>query len=401
MDWAEASDWIALLDGGVAFGVLNRLVAAFGSASAVFDASDSQWRDAAGLRAATIDRLRDSHRDAARRRVQQRAMEEHGIRVVPAASPEYPRLLAESPDPPPALFVRGRIDPADAIAVAVVGPRLATPYGIEMARRIASGLAGVATVASGLANGIDSTAQQAALAAGGRVVGVAACGLDQDYPKGSAAAREAIAEGGALVSPWPPSTKPATHLFPQRNGVLAGLCLGVVVVEASEKSGALLTARAAAEAGREVFAVPGDATRRNSRGTNQLLREGAIVATSAGEVLEDLEGAIRPILQQLGRDAPRADRRAAAPPPGLGDVEALLLAGIAHAPTRYDDLVARHCPEPLGLGEVAAALLQLELKGLARQGPGKVYSATEAGSAAAGTEYQDRMDHSAGLPRGE
>ncbi|MCA8924581.1 MAG: DNA-processing protein DprA, partial [Planctomycetes bacterium] len=211
--------------------------------------------------------------------------------------PAYPEALRAILDPPLVLAVRGKLLPGDARAVAVVGARRATPAGREIAHRLGFDLAasGV-TVVSGLARGIDQAAHRGALEAGGRTLAVLGCGLGVDYPAGRLARElsRRIAERGALLSEFAPLQAPAKYTFPQRNRIVAGLSLGVVVVEASSSSGALITADLALQSGRELFAVPGSVLEPLSRGPNGLLKDGAYVVESAADVLEVLFGVASP-----------------------------------------------------------------------------------------------------------
>lgn len=211
----------------------------------------------------------------------------------------YPPALRAIHDPPLVLAVRGALIPRDARAVAIVGARRASPAGREIAHRLGFDLAaqGV-TVVSGMARGIDQAAHRGALEAGGRTLGVLGCGLGVDYPAGRLAQelRERIAERGALLSEFSPHCTPTKHTFPQRNRIVAGLSLGVVVVEASAKSGALITADLGLQGGRELFAVPGSILDPLSRGPNGLLKDGAHVVESASDVLEVLFGVTSPEL---------------------------------------------------------------------------------------------------------
>src|SRR5947207_8671155 len=202
--------------------------------------------------------------------------------------PNYPALLGAIPSPP-TLYVRGAVTVDDALALAIVGARDATPYGVEVAERLAGELAarGV-TIVSGLARGIDAAAHRGALAAGGRTLAVLGCGVDVVYPPENAPLVAQIAERGALVSQFPPGTPPLAQNFPARNRTLAGLALGVVVVEAAERSGALITAGLAADLGREVFAVPGRITSPASRGANGLLKDGAKLVGHWSDIVAEL-----------------------------------------------------------------------------------------------------------------
>ncbi len=367
--------WLIVAGATVPAATLRRLLEVFGDADGVLGASDTALA-ARGLGEGPLRRLRDSQKDVAGVRRQGELLEEHAIRIVVRGDESYPARLEELPDGAPILFVRGALEDEDRLAVALVGPRMATAYGLEVTRRLATQLAPVMTIVSGLALGIDSTAHRAAIEAGGRTLGVAACGLDQDYPKGNGPLREAIPSAGALVSAYPPLTKAATHHFPARNHLMAAMSLAVVVVEASEKSGALLTAEAAMELGREVMAVPGDITRRNSLGTNGLIAQGASMLTKPQDVLEVLEVRLDEELR-LMRERRAARSTVDAPPApdtsGLAEGEKWIVETLRHAPMAYDDIVAACVPERMTLGDLTTALLMLELKGLVRQAPGKVY----------------------------
>jgi len=288
-------------------------------------------------------------------------------RAIARSDAEYPALLAAVPDAPAELHVRGGLEAADALAVAIVGSRHATPYGEEVAERLAADLAarGV-TVVSGLARGIDTAAHRGALRVGGRTLAVLGSGLDVIYPRENRALAAAIALSGAVVSQFPPSTPPLAYHFPLRNRVLAGLALAVVVVEAAERSGALITAALAGELGREVMAVPGRVTSPASRGCHRLLRDGAVLVES----WEDVVGALAEPWRRMVAAAPAVAAPAAA---GAG-TRAL---GAERAP-ELDRVLRAMGEEPLDVdavsgraglptGQAAALLLALELDGRVRQ----------------------------------
>jgi DNA processing protein len=283
-----------------------------------------------------------------------------GISVVTRADPGYPRLLAEIPAPPPVLFVKGELRPEDDLAVAVVGTRRLTSYGREVATRIAGDLAasGV-TIVSGLARGIDGIAHQAALKAGGRTIGVLGCGVDVVYPPEHRRLAEQVAEAGALMSDFPPGTPPDGPNFPARNRIISGLTLGVVVVEAPAKSGALITVDFAADQGREVFVVPGSVLSAKSEGCNRLLRDGARPVTCADDILEDLN---------LGRRREQVAVQQALP---LEEGERRLLALLTAEPQHIDEIAAA---ANLPISEATALLMMLELKGLVRNAGAQHYA---------------------------
>jgi DNA processing protein len=281
------------------------------------------------------------------------------LRHLTSRDPRYPALLAAVPSPP-ALWVRGDLERDDALAIALVGTRRASAYGLAAAERLAFDLAarGV-TVVSGLARGIDTAAHRGALAAGGRTIAVLGAGVDVVYPPESAALGREIERRGALVSQFPPGMPPQPWNFPLRNRTLAGLALGVVVVEAPERSGALITAGLAAELGREVFAVPGQITVETSRGSNRLIQDGAKLVRDWCDIVQELSDSWRRAVRSPSEPAGRADEPA--PDSEEGRILTLLT---SEQPQHIEDLIARGHSSP---ARVAAALLALELGGQARQ----------------------------------
>jgi DNA processing protein len=280
------------------------------------------------------------------------------IRRFGRAAPSYPPLLRAIPDPPPVLWVRGEA-PAELLArpaVAVVGARACTSYGRSVARALGRELAAAGlVVVSGLARGIDAEAHRGALDAGGLTVAVLGCGVDRDYPAAHRELAGRIAERGLIVSEYEPGIEPAPWRFPARNRIIAGLCAATVVVEARERSGALITADFALEDGREVMVVPGEITSSVSAGSNALLRLGATPVTGAADVLEayGIEPAVEPVT------AP-------------GGLAGRLLGLLAESPASIDELARTTGTAP---GEVAAALIELELAGCLSEGDG-VYRPT-------------------------
>jgi DNA processing protein len=292
-------------------------------------------------------------------------------RALSPADARYPSRLAEVPDAPATLHVHGALVDADALAVAVVGSRRATPYGLEVAETLAADLAarGV-TIVSGLARGIDAAAHRGALRVGGRTLAVLGSGIDVIYPPENRRLAAEIVERGALLSQFAPGTPPLPQNFPTRNQVIAALSLAVVVVEAAEKSGSLITARLAAELGREVLAVPGRITAPESRGANRLIQDGAHVAMGWEDVVGVLPERWKARVTAtagIGRagDAAAAGRGALeGEPSGYRSILELL----GEDPIDIDHVIER---SGLGAGRVSAALLELELEGRVRQIEGK------------------------------
>ena len=276
-----------------------------------------------------------------------------GLRWLPRSDGAFPPLLAAIHGPPPGLFLRGAAEPEllSRTCVAVVGARACSAYGSQVARRLGRELAAAGiVVVSGLARGVDAEAHRGALEAGGPTVAILGCGIDRDYPAAHRELARRVGESGLIASEYPPGVEPAPWRFPARNRIVAGLSAATVVVEARERSGALITADFALEEGREVFAVPGEITSALSRGTNALLRLGATPLTDPGDVFEALGIEPEP-----------------APPVELSDAAAALLAALEAGPASADVLVRATGLPP---GSAAAALAELELAGLAAEGDG-------------------------------
>jgi len=273
----------------------------------------------------------------------------------------YPAALRTIADPPQRLYVRGTLQEADHRAVAVVGARRASAYGLAVAEWLGQELArsGV-TVISGLARGIDAAAHRGALQGGGRTIAVLGCGVDIVYPPEHARLTVQIIEAGAVVSEFPPGTPPLRHQFPRRNRLISGLSLGVVVVEGRADSGALITADCALEQGREVFAVPGGVFAETSALPHRLLQQGAKLLTTVEDILEELR-------------LPKPPTSAAASAIALEGTEAAVYAQLSLDP-QHMDVLALRCRLPVA--EVARVLLGLELRGLVRALPGQRYVRT-------------------------
>jgi len=299
------------------------------------------------------------------------ALAKQGIGLLVYDDPLYPERLRQIPDPPLVLYCRGALTETDRAAVAVVGCRNPDVYGQAMATKLGAGLAqaGV-TVVSGMARGIDSMAQQAALDAGGRTVAVLGTGVDVIYPPEHEALYHAIVERGAVLSQFPPGAEPAPGNFPVRNRIISGMSLGVVVVQAmSERSGSLITAKLALEQNREVYAVPGSAMSHAGRITNRLIKQGARLVEEAEDILEDL----RPQLPGFSLGAPRLKAEGESVSPELSSQEQRLyglLPELGEGSVHVDALAAKSL---LPVAEVSQHLLALELAGLVKKLPGNYY----------------------------
>jgi DNA processing protein len=260
---------------------------------AIFAATDAELEAVPDLQPRNLVRLRDPELAVTPRQLVW--LERPDVHIFWNGHPGYPRLLRSLPDPPPILFVRGVLDEPDRFGVGIVGSRHATPYGRSVTERFGRELAGYGlTVVSGGATGIDTAAHRGALAAGGRTLAVLGCGIDIDYPRENRQLFEQIAANGALISEYALGTPPEAWRFPARNRIISGLSQGVLVVEAGRTSGALITARCAAEQGRPVMAVPGNIDRPASEGANGLLKDGATLVTETEDILRALGMVVLP-----------------------------------------------------------------------------------------------------------
>ena len=297
---------------------------------------------------------------------------QQSIDILLEGTAAYPALLSRIDDPPGLLFVRGRLLPQDSLSVAIVGARHATAYGLKVAEQLGAALARSGyTVVSGLARGIDAAAHRGALRAGGRTIAVLGSGVLSIYPPEHADLAREVIDNGALISELPPLTAPHEGTFPQRNRIVSGLSLGVVVVQAADRSGALITARLATEQGREVFAVPGAIDCRMSRGSHRLIRDGAKLVESVDDILEEFG--------PLFETATTADGRAvhSAAELQLGDIERRVLDACdalagggtkpVALPVAIDDLVDA---TSLAASQVLATIGVLEMRRLIRRLPG-------------------------------
>ncbi len=351
--------WLLLNVSGLSALRQGQLLATFGSAEQILSASDEQLGQVKGITAAHINKLRTAQRETDLTQLRDKCAE-HNVDIVTINDANYPSLLKEIPDPPAILFVQGEITKSDDLAVAIVGTRKCTPYGRTVARRLAGDLTRRGfTIISGMAVGIDGEAHEGALEAGGRSIAVLACGPDITYPRGHKSLRERLAQSGAVVTEYGFGTQPLRERFPARNRLISGLTLGTIVVEAPAKSGALITARLAAEQGREAFAVPGDINSPTSRGCHALLKDGAQLV----EVAEDVVDGLGILLEAV------PSRPQPAKVELHGDEETVYEV-LSHEPTHVD-----HIGESTGLSvaQVTSALMLLEVKGLVRRFPGNTF----------------------------
>jgi len=356
---SELRLWIALrLAPGIGTVVCKNLLETFGSPERILAAPQAELAAVAGMSPRLADALKSS---LANPEIDRELEKLSGTDIYSCTytAPEYPQALKNIYDPPPYLYVRGRLQPADCNAVAVVGSRNASDYGQRVAADISRELARAGlTIVSGMAAGIDSAAHRGALEAGGRTIAVLGCGVDVCYPAENRRLYDAIAHRGAIVSEYAPGTGPDTYHFPARNRIISGMARAILVVEASPKSGSLITARLALEQGRDVFAVPGSIYAFKARGAHQLIRSGAGLVESGQDIIEALGMAHAARAEQPESPAPETLA------PDARRVWDLLETGPAH----IDRLI---CETSLPSSAISAALLELELGGFIRQLPGK------------------------------
>jgi DNA processing protein len=351
---------------GVGIVLTQRLAQHFGGPAAVFKAGAAELTAVKGVTPAMAQAIRN-FRDWDQLEARLAQLTAHGVQMVTQDDPDFPGGLKLIPYPPPFLYVKGTLRPGDHLAVAIVGTRGASYYGVKACRRLAGGLAarGV-TVVSGLARGIDTAAHQGALEGGGRTLAVLGCGLDVVYPPENLELYGRIQESGALVSEYPLGTPPEAHNFPRRNRIISGLSLGVLVVEAGVKSGTQITAHCALEQGREVLAVPGPINSPTSVGPHRLIQTGAKLVQDVDDILAELPKIGAPVKPRPGA----ASEAPVGPRPVLFRVDDPLLPLLGAEPLQLEELVqASHLPAP----EVMSRLTLLELQGLVRELPGKCY----------------------------
>jgi DNA processing protein len=330
---------------------LSLLESYFGDLKQAWQAPPAELKKA-GLDRGSANAIRD-WRDRISLDAEMEKLGKYGVKVLTFRDPDYPARLKEIYDYPPVLYLRGTLLPQDEWCLAVVGTRRSTVYGRQAAEEITADLArNKITIVSGLAKGIDSVAHQSALGAGGRTVAVFGCGLDIVYPAENAALARKIIERGALLSEFPLGTRPKPENFPRRNRILSGLSLGVLVVEASETSGAMITAHLALEQNREVFAVPGSILSPSSRGVNRLIQEGAKLVRGYTDILEELN--LTAVAQQM-------ELTELLP---VTETETLLLKQLSAEPTHIDE-VCRSSRLPVAT--VSGTLAMMELKGMVKQ----------------------------------
>ncbi len=362
--------WLRAIE-GVGDATLLKLVQRWNAPEAVCGASIDELIEGGCSRQLAVA-IRKGPGSEARRSIDREctAIERHRFQVFSVLDRAYPARLNMIPDPPPLLYVAGTLTDQDALAVAMVGARKASPSGRALTEELSHDLAvaGI-TVVSGLARGVDAAAHRGALTANGRTIAVLGCGIDRTYPPEHHRLRAQIEEHGAVLSELPMGAPPHSHHFPRRNRIISGLCLGVIVTEAAMNSGSLITAKLAAEQGREVFAVPGYVKDETSRGTNGLLKDGAALIEQAQDVLDVLMPQLDPELQAKLRATAPMNKTA----DHFGKDEALVYDALSYVPCTVNVVIEQ---TRLSAPAVMAALLSLELQQRVRQLPGQRYLRT-------------------------
>jgi len=361
--------WIALKSiEGVGNIMFPALVEKFGSPSAVFNASTSQLTEIPGVSNHTAKQISDFKEwDKVTKELE--FLFKNNIHIITYQDDPYPEKLLYIYDRPSFLYVSGKLDKED-VNIAVVGSRQCSSYGQYTTEKISRELAykGI-TVVSGMARGIDSAAHRGTLAAHGRTIAVLGSGIDVIYPPENKKLYSEIIENGAVISEYPPGTPPRSSNFPARNRIISGMSYGVVIVEAGEKSGSLITARLALEQGREVFSVPGSIDSLGSRGTNKLIKQGAKLVENTDDILEE-------ILPQMNRTKKNDCSKPSFVPEKepfvpLNEIEQTIMTFMNRGRMHVDELIAL---SGLSCSDIISALTRLELKGIIRQDPGKFFS---------------------------
>jgi DNA processing protein len=341
---------------GIGHSKLRALIQKFGSAEHVFRASLLQLTSTDGFEQKTAEKILDSSkRDEAFAEDQIALIRKYKTQFISLWDPEFPENLKNIYDPPAYIYIRGTLEPADEYSVAIVGTREATPYGRHMAEVLSRELSlrGITTV-SGLARGIDTIVHQASIRHGGRTLAVLGCGVDRIYPSENYKLAMEIIERGALISDYPMRTAPDAIHFPGRNRIISGLSLGTVIVEAPERSGALITAEYALEQNRELFAVPGNAVVPQAKGPNRLIRQGAKLVETVDDILSELESRL------IRFRTPPVSKPAVI----LPETEAKVFDCISTEPIHIDE-ISRQARMPVS--ETLSRLLNLEISGMVRQ----------------------------------
>lgn len=353
--------WLALNcipDIGPVF--VRKLLSAFGTPETIFQTSMHDLTLVEGIGKNRASRIVNFNRwDFVQRELQK--AQSMNIRLVTLHDRDYPEGLRQIHDAPIMLYVKGTLEPADKYSIAIVGSRSSSEYGMQVAEKMGTTLSSCGlTVVSGMARGIDTASHKGALRGGGRTIAVLGSGIDVPYPYANRGLMQSIGASGAVISEFPLGTGPQKENFPKRNRIISGLSLGVVVIEAAIDSGSLITVAYALDQGKEIFAVPGNITSSNSRGTNDLIKRGARLVESAEEVIDELRPLLKGILREEKKSLPR-----------MSEEEKIVHSHLDAEPKHIDVLTRK---SNMASGKALSVLLSLELKGLVRQSSGKHFS---------------------------
>ncbi len=356
--------WLALsFISGLGSTLIRRLIERFGTPEAVFHASKRELLEIEGLGEKLVEKIKDGPEERLIER-ELSLLKGVGGDIITIKDANYPKRLREIYDPPPILYIRGNLKEDDELAISIVGSRKTNPYGRWITEKISRELArnGI-TIVSGMARGIDAIAHMGAISEGGRTIAVLGCGIDVIYPSENRALFKEIIDHGAILSEFPMKSLPEGGHFPRRNRIISGLSLGVVVVQASQGSGSLITANYALEQGREVFAIPGNVGAEGSRGTNLLIKQGARLVESSEDILEE-------ILPQWKREKEEEGEKKR-PKIDLSEDERIIYELLDENPLHIDTIIRE---SGFDAGKVSSLLLDLELRGLISQWPGKCFT---------------------------
>ncbi len=368
----QATYWLALsLTPGLGPTRIRKLIEHYGTAEKVFQASLTEL-EATGMPAVSAQSIATGKSLELAQQECEKAVEA-GAKIISLSDPEYPSRLKEIYDPPVILFVKGNVEALAQPGIAMVGTRHPTPYGTGMAERLSIELAARGLVIiSGLARGIDTASHRGAISAKGKTVAVLGTGIDVIYPKeNTRLAEQILALGGALISEFPVGTHPAPQNFPIRNRIISGMSVGVLVVEAAEYSGTRITSRCALEQNRDVYAVPGNVTNKNSWGPNTLIKQGAKLVATWEDVWEELPAEIQAALSSRQNESSEPETASLFPDEVSSPHEKKILRLIKPDESTHIDQLVELLENEMSSSEIFAALFELELNGKIRQLPGK------------------------------
>ena len=347
---------------------VNKLLKHFGMSDKILGASEEELRRVKGIRSNQIRAVLNASKVDSRHELELAAAED--VKIIAYDDPVYPKSLRYSPDPPYLLYIKGELKPKDIKSIGVVGTRHASRYGRQQAEKFGRDLAHSGyTVISGLARGVDTLAHRGALSAGGRTIAVIGSGLKHVYPPENRDLLAEIVSTAAVISELPMDTSPTRNTFPRRNRIIAGMSLGILVIEAPQRSGALITAKQALEMGREVFAVPGMVDQEQSAGCHDLIRKGAVLTTGVRDIIAET-GDGRKIEYVEDQDINSVPSQENLVIESVNSRESLILAALGGESLHIDEL----CLElKMSVAEVSSSLMILELRGLVTSEPGAFY----------------------------